>query len=1132
MSSVYKILPIFISLLLNFVHSSNLIDKIQIIYNKSLNNSGAIFNLSLNNFQNFRIKSSRLHSTQFKNSSSINNYFRISDKQTSLEMNHNLDRSSLCSSIKFCSTNSSKCLINFSMIFYLSSETHFNQIKLVKFEFSINDFEQDSLIFDRDEYDFKINNLSNIGQVKASSIKNKDMNNLIKYILEFKSSSSSQSSSRLSLSNLLKIDENTGVLSLSEKSETLLASHSQTKFEFYVGAMMQCSMNQPALFNKTLVRLSIDSNIKSDNSPKINTNITNLVQTMPLRTTGNDQECLKLVKNDLIFDKSVEKSNLIALAQIQIEQLSKFSLQNDDLMFDLEPSLRPDEMKFLKFEIQFLVDNIYIVYLVKQENLVLNNPDFYLNVFMNNVFKLTLKISDKKHLLKEDHIYMCIEEDSGKHEDNSRNDLFYELSMFKFRPNLYTVKSRSQSNYLTVEKLDEKSQNIKYFIDYNSNVLLNEEQNDQITIKQIENSFDRDLIELKIDDLVSKNAQKSFDSTEFDKIETLQQELLLVAYDSQLANKMNINIHSVYDYLKQIAYENKKFLHFTSKILINKKQYNEIDDGTIRLNSLNNYTFIVKSKSLIKQSILGHLPSVHDLDLSNESKWLSYDKNLIQNYYYDLVEHENNNNECFKLDKYDGTLYLKSAYLFKNCSRDLRVNLEHNQPGYKIENFARIQILDLPVDANTNSVKMVYNLDKNRLLAVFNHTEKKMNTQIDSDLYFRIDMPQRNKNDQKLIKLIDFVSLFGLNLNQLESTSSMEYKTQFELDSNKELNAQFFAINTKKGALFLNSSKLDHELLQNCLKINLNAKNYVYFNSIKRKMISMDRFSLNLCLFINKNSEKFLVEPILDLSVNYQHLIKKGNENNLFYLLRNDLLTSLWYIVIGLFALGSISLLSVLAYLSCNKKMSGHHKSFNITLPENSNNEFRSISSSSCGTSSYGSSQLQIRNESPLSHGYYTSPIYFTRQQNEMIIVPNKLDALLKKNPTELMKQLEDQFFKEESISEDQGVYCVQSSVSPVSTSIEKQINENADNDSNISSVTMKSQATENHREANLLKLSLFDFTPNYSSIQRNHHPIPNYNSGINQNMLIYSPMRANFNQNSTRKNLTKEIQLSAECII
>ena len=934
--------------------------------------------------------------------------------------------------------------------------------------------------------------------VTATSALNKDLNNLIKYYLEFKPS--------FKLFGLIQIDESNGLLSLNMKyRHDLLALFNQSSVEFYVNAMLQCALNQKAMFNQTLVRINFKRDELIEKSLELTTNLTSLIETRALRINNNNNnsvnnQCIKLNRNNLMRSQD----NLIALAQLQIIDHSSSSNQHqlrNDLFFVIEDEIKPPHLSFVKLEIQYLVDNIYIVYLVRPNQTVYD----HLSLFMNNLVRLNLKVfrkSDTKittttttaSLLTQTNIFLCFDEPKQQRLEQD-TDLFYELSLLQFNPNMHKISAKNNHVVLaSVHKLTENNSSIRYFIDYNGN----EEfafDNKQVAVNQISSNSSSDLLELSVQ-ASSSNKTKSAEN-----VENLMYELILVAYDQNVANRLNINVQSVYEYLKSIALESGKFLPFTSKILVSNLNHSEAEDLSIQISSnQQQITFYTLSSSLLNNSVIGHLPYINQLDLSSaRSIWLNYDRNLIQNFYYDLEEA---NEDCYRLDKYDGTLYLVNRKKFANCSRNLTVNLEHNQIEYRIENFARILIQDLANETetlvtknrdylriNSNPINLVYNLNEKLSLVISDGSKKFL--AYNDDVYFELNFDYKKSRATlpKLIRLANLISKFG---SLFYDSSSVEYKTEYEMVNDQDL----FFLDNKKNAIYLNTSHLNVVDSESCGRVSLRARNFIYINSMKRKLISQEQFLVNICFLngeIKQNTANNLLSPVLDLSTNYQYLIHRRSEQNLIALFKNDLLSFVWYVVIVLFALGSLFLVSVLVYLNFSKKISNLSGREIINRSLNNGKILSTYSSSSTSSGFNNAEQLKIRNDISRE----------SEAQSFFMIMPNKLDLLLNNQP--LLSSLVDGIFsseKEESISEDQGVYCVQTGVS--SSPCDSV-------DSNISSVTNRSQC-ETHQpkivqslssfnEASKTKLSLFEFTP---TIPANSSKF--INKSLCKNKLILSP--------------------------
>jgi predicted transcriptional regulator YheO len=1185
--------------------NKNTLDQVRVDLKSKLATDGLIYkpNTTLVNAKNSQpsfVKSSRLHSNQFTNVTSSQSYFSIHNSTHALHTSSNLTRADLCASLKQCANTPAtpgQCSVNLNQILYLtrpssSVDGYFSQIKLVKIDLLVADFDSDYLQFNSSSnYDFKISQLQlnrsqsqqmPIGFVNGSSVKNADLNTLIRYYLEFKSENRT-----FKLLDMIKIDEISGLVSLSlaNKNELVsMLSSTNDQIEFYVNARMQCSSNQTPLFNKTRVTLTLVTNEASYLPQQLNetrltapaaalrANLTSLMATRPLRITDTNSQCIKLNKQDLATS---DNSTLIALAQLQIENTATGNYFTDpsELYFVLDEIRPPCGVDrgdaSLKLEVQYLVDNIYVVYLVKQSS----RAAAYLDLFLNSVFRVNLRVyraSDKSTLLKETHLFLCVDDDERTDSlaTAEKSDLFYELSLLQFNPSLYRIEP-NQATTIVLDKLDTAAtsqENIKYFVDFNNN---NNDEFDSklISVRQVSSNSTRDLIELTVRANSSSNTPPI--NNEVERIENLQHELILVAYDATVASRLNINAQSVYDYLKSIALQRNTFLHFTAKVIVstNDERYNRVNDSMVTVSTASpfNYTFNVIPHQLMNNSVLGFLPDLTKLDLS-EKRLLSYDRNLIQNYYYDLADEAHR--QCYRLDKYDGTLYLIDAHLFaaSNCSRRVSVSLEHNQLENRVERFAEILIQEASTALRRASspVNLVYNLNEKLLLANPNNTVTTAAARVlinNDDIYFQLGFDLNNRTAvaalPEFIKLANFVSNFGAVSPGRFELSSVEYKTHFESGDLPEL-----VIDSKQNALYLNTTRLmthGSKLSDtSCMPVSLAAKNYIYLNSVKRKLISSDLFSLNLC-FLNGGSssepQQQLVTPIFDMSSSFQYLLlKRTAEQNLFYLFKNDLLSIVWYVVIGLFALGSAFLVSVLVYLNFSKKINdlssqqinssqyssqNNFKSMMKTICRGSNNQGHQTSVSSFGSASPSSSgqsgsssgfgrgnQLRIRNDLSVNSNlsqqrqhYQHGEMFQIRCTNNQscsaydlnqvdggcggeVIVPSKLDIMLNKRPLNLAEDMIFSFRKEnESISEDQGVYCVPTGLSSSASSpaTESNISSVTSNQANFKAPLASTNGTD--------KLSLFDMTPVLTVNQAASRFI---NKSLCKNKLMLSPTCAN----------------------
>ena len=75
----------------------------------------------------------------------------------------------------------------------------------------------------------------------------------------------------------------------------------------------------------------------------------------------------------------------------------------------------------------------------------------------------------------------------------------------------------------------------------------------------------------------------------------------------------------------------------------------------------------------------------------------------------------------------------------------------------------------------------------------------------------------------------------------------LDYKTEFQMATPSPL----FTMDTKKNAIYL---RIQQQIDIKCHRIDMVAKNFIYLSSIKRKLISSDAFTMDLCFLTRDQS--------------------------------------------------------------------------------------------------------------------------------------------------------------------------------------------------------------------------------------------------------------------------------------
>ena len=639
---------------------------------KRATNATSLFQYSSSSNQE-TITSTRIYSTQLEGKF-LNQYFRISNKTT---LQFVSDRLSLCQHIKHCDKqldSDSTCLLSLNLIFYLSGlseQVYLNQLKSVKLNILVNDYGSDILNFDKSIYDFEINakslqasneNLFSLGSVVARMLVNVDLNSGVKYYLDFNAENKEE------LTKLFQINTNTGLLLLNK--EHFNPSYLNREFVFYVDAISQCGLMQKSLRNRS----SIHVNIFNEGMNATKWEVTHLISTKRL---GNSIECLQLAANDL-------SQTTIALAQVIIEVVNEQDLQSFHLNLVQVGQGFKHQLNATNFKIQHLADNIYVIYMI----------DFagYSPYFLNDIYKIQLGFKSSNVTFD---IYLCID-----------TTLYEQFSLIQFSQQVYRLNAPSihDSNFtienqLKAASLESPKSQIQFY--------LHSEALGEPSYEINQYRLDLNTARLDITDLNTASLET----------EQLQYEVDALAFDPIMISEQDMSPQSLFTNLRQMTIEAKKFSRSLCKILVNKNQQVIVDDSSIE--SINDnrqiYKFYVKPDSLVKNSIIGYLPNIHDLRFLNELLTFTASKSIVENYYYSLQE----NNDCFNLHKFDGTLTISKIDCFTDKIIKLNVTLNSMLDNSVHMNYAEIWLVNMLLiqtdmsevvyrEINSNAVNLVY----------------------------------------------------------------------------------------------------------------------------------------------------------------------------------------------------------------------------------------------------------------------------------------------------------------------------------------------------------------------------------------------------------------------------------------
>ncbi len=819
------------------------------------------------------ITSAQIYSNQL-NDDTISRYFLLVNK-TNLIKSDKFSRYGICSNMKYCenlvNNTDQTCVLNLNLIFYLNSkQNHVNKIQSTKLYLIVSDFSSSQLQFERELYEFNLtlNQHSfktdstelSVGSVQAHISNDSDLNLIVKYFLEF------NDQDKVDYNQLFQIDMNIGHITINR--EYLANYNKNSSFEFFVNAVSQCSLGQKPMRNRTLVRV----NLEQTESTYI-FRIRNLIETKRL---SNSIECIRLKESELSGELN---QSSIALAQIIVENDMGSSIQISELENDLKLfAFQPNNTGFNQLSkdsltIQHLVDNIYVIYLLKTAN--------FEQIFLNDVYKLQLRVA--KSILD---IYLCID---SSETSNLYTDSF---SLVQFVENSYHLNAPIQIDSFQHSSKAHDSILLEAYHLATPNISIKFYLDDDLSSRVFNLSL------IPIDSTKSLLSYSNSVLSQESVIEKLQYELISIAFDSSSIqsnqdlsgepNRFSQLKRVVYNDLTRQALNSKKFLRFTSKILINTITELNINDSTTSFynNHTNVYSFYVNSVKSAQNTVIAYLPNVYDL---NTKYSLSFNTKQIEYLYYSfsaVAEQESNSTrECFRLNRFDGVLSFITetpANCFNNVSESpikLRVYLNSLLDREVNVELTQIWIYDIGSEKNQFSTSLIY--DANDLLHDSRNKIKPASINMFS-LSFLIDVDKHYNCNYVLpsfVKLVDLITYFKPNLSQVEN--QFDYKTVFEFIQLDEHLSDIFLLDTKMNAIYLNVSKsiVEKSIQFKCYHIDLVAKNYIHLSSIKRKLTSFDSFKLNLCFF---NNETISYRDFIANKFTYRSLVLPfQNENSM-----------------------------------------------------------------------------------------------------------------------------------------------------------------------------------------------------------------------------------------------------------
>ena len=725
-----------------------------------------------------------------------------------------------------------------------------------------------------------------------------------------------------------------------------------------------------------------------------------------------------------------------------------------------------NQLNSSNFQIEHLIDNIYVIYLI--------NTSSYSEIFLNDIYNIEFKLTKEREELFD--VHLCIDTTFENNEDSY-------LSLIQFDKNIIYLNSPKLASAHSTDTTHLKGYNLGSQSNGVLQFYLNDEQINSspfvFTIKTLNRT-------------TSRLTYKKIELYE-NKIEKLQYSIDSIVFDSQMV-KSN-EMPGKYNVLSRLAKANNRFLRSMCKILINKNVETIVNDKSI-IKTNNIFQFNVITDKLVQNSILGYIPNIYDLKL-NESLTLNDLNSPAETFYYELKS----NTSCFHLNKFNGVLTIinKNRHCFINEITKLNVTIKSIVNEMIEINYGQILLVKVQQNLVKEELSDFVEINSNSANVLYDQSGSESEFELNFLLNRTEPMPEH-------VRLANLISNFK------PDSAARGYKTQFEI-VNK---TQIFTMDTKNNAVYLN---IKQEIELKCYSLQLTAKNFIYFNSIKRKLISKDSFKLNIC-FLNKemydfqidSSDSFVKLILTDSITSFQQLLT--DSNNRKKLINIAIIVSCFTVLALILVVSILLRRSKRVDQKCDESKLEANLSTVYSVAILNQHKGQNLSSTLNTTSTQSSSleqiqsdnELQIRNDNSLYQQYY-EPINNEKMYSSI---------------TNLEKES----------SEDQGVYCLATGTSfSLSSNISSVTSHCVDPDNNLNS-TCKSPVVDKCRDLvssfngnNNTKLSLFDLTPQPLRLTKSKVLYHETNFDNNQDIYIAHQIIERSLARETNTRLSNEMQ-------
>ena len=836
------------------------------------------------------VSSSRLHSSQL-NESQLATYFTVANK-TSVRVlvarPSSTPRAALCSQLAHCthtkstttttsSTPPHTCLFDVTLLVYLSNSNSnsnstaiashhhriVSEVRPIKLSLIVSDLTTDYLHFERLIYEFGVDvseeeeqlETKSVGSVRARLHEDAELDSLVKYYAEFR-----DVNERRLYSPWLSVDESSGRVSVKRRA---LSASRALLVEFYVDAFVQCALGQRPLHNRTLVRLTLrpahqqqhQQHQHSTRVQSVNTSASPYtIRTLALIESTSGQNVgengrprctIRLSSDDLTSD-----SASIALAQLRIERNVSVGddQQQQQPLFEFGVSVEPAASHgLLNLTVGHLVDNIHVLYL---------HAGAYRQRHLVDIFKLSVRMrttgSDNSDAHAEP-IFVCIGDDQQSANNNEQASLI----SFDHEAN------DSLAHVVNVVATDDSTSHFRLALTQLTSsaarpltvdVQLAWSNQTSTASSQRHFVFVNDLLDNYNLSVVLPSASSS------SSVQRLQHEFELVVLNSNHNETYNTNDN---DLLSP---------SFVRRVLVNSQVDTRVedDDATSSSSSLN-YTFRLLpaaagelNGSLAAVVVVGYLPDARD--------WYATLPTTVYDIFYQLDDETSTAQQCFRLNKYDGTLTSHCAAHQQQNTTKLGVNvMMRSKAAADVVVWRHISVnVETAAAAPPTHVSIVYEAAGDQL------NKSTISATAEFDLSFRLNHAHMH-NASTQAQRTRFVRL----ANILTATQ-LNYTTRFELitnaNSSSSSSSHLFAYDSKRAALYLNTSHYYRTMvgereysMPTCHSLSLGAKHYEQLDARSRRPLTpmsgeqqYDALvTLHLCLEAEWSHGRPLLTPVL-----------------------------------------------------------------------------------------------------------------------------------------------------------------------------------------------------------------------------------------------------------------------------